>query len=54
MAKQYYVKTSWYFYRKLYNLFMQVKERLEMYRNSNTANSRRLSFGDDINATFIS
>ena len=52
--KQYYVKTSRYFYRKLYHLFFQVQEKLETCRNSNLTNCRRSSFGDDINVTFIS
>ena len=40
------------FYRKRH--FFQVQEKLEMCQNSNSTNSRRPSFGDDINATFTS
>lgn len=35
-----------------FTIFFQIQEKLEMYQNLNLANSRRPSFGDDINVTF--
>ena len=51
---QNYVKTSRYFYRKLYYDFFKCKKKwIETCRNLNLINSRRLFFGDAINETFI-
>ena len=42
------------FLMKTLPYFCQMQEKLETCRNSNLTNSRRRSFGDDINVTFIS
>ena len=52
--KQYYVKTLWYFYLRLFLLFLfQMQEKLETGRNSNLIYFRRPSFSDDMNVTFV-
>ena len=43
-----------YHIRKTFPSFLSNAEKLEKYRNSNLTNSKRPSFGDDINVTFIS
>ena len=37
-----------------FTIFFQIQEKPEMCQNLNLANSRRPSFGDDINVTFTS
>ena len=39
---------------KRHGIFLQIHEKLERCQNSNLTNSRRRSFGDDANVTFIS
>ena len=41
-------------FMKILPSHFQMQEKLEKCRNSNLINSRRSSFGEDINVTFIS
>ena len=55
LFKQYHVKTSPCFYRKLYHLlFIKCTKNQKLARNSNLREFRRSSFGDYMHVTFIS
>ena len=40
--------------RRIFNIFFQMQGKLETCLSLNLINSRRPSFGDDVNVTFIS